>query len=110
MFIADLFDDKIKGADGKACWPGYRYAGTSQGKDNCVKVNETSASDAIQSAILRRIVQQHPDVLRQHGPDACMAAAQQVADEVGDIEEIGSSDISAYTNRAIQLCSGNEDM
>jgi hypothetical protein len=31
---------KKKGADGKACWTGYRYAGTKNGKDNCVKVGE----------------------------------------------------------------------
>jgi hypothetical protein len=29
---------KIKGADGKACWKGYRYAGTENGKDKCVPV------------------------------------------------------------------------
>jgi hypothetical protein len=28
---------KIKGADGKACWKGYSYAGTKNGKDKCVK-------------------------------------------------------------------------
>ena len=30
--------DKKKGADGKACWEGYRYAGTKNGTDKCVKV------------------------------------------------------------------------
>jgi hypothetical protein len=29
--------EKIKGADGKACWKGYKYAGTKNGKDECVK-------------------------------------------------------------------------
>ena len=29
---------KKKGADGKACWDGYRYNGTENGKDKCVKV------------------------------------------------------------------------
>jgi hypothetical protein len=29
---------KKKGADGKACWEGYRFAGTKNGKDNCVKI------------------------------------------------------------------------
>jgi hypothetical protein len=29
---------KKKGIDGKACWEGYRYAGTKDGKDRCVKV------------------------------------------------------------------------
>lgn len=37
-------EDKIKGADGKACWKGYRYAGTKNGKDKCVKVNEMGVS------------------------------------------------------------------
>lgn len=32
--------NKKKGIDGKACWKGYRYAGTENGKDKCVKVNE----------------------------------------------------------------------
>jgi hypothetical protein len=31
---------KIKGADGKACWKGYRYAGTKKGKDKCVPVKK----------------------------------------------------------------------
>lgn len=29
---------KKKGSDGKACWKGYRYAGTKNSKDSCVKV------------------------------------------------------------------------
>lgn len=36
-----LTEGKIKGADGKACWKGYRYAGTEDGKDKCVKANES---------------------------------------------------------------------
>jgi hypothetical protein len=38
--------DKIKGADGKACWKGYRYAGTEKGKDKCVPVKNESAYEA----------------------------------------------------------------
>jgi len=30
---------KEQGADGKACWEGYRYDGTVNGKDKCVKMN-----------------------------------------------------------------------
>lgn len=33
-------EDKIKGADGAACWKGYRYAGTENGKDKCVPIHE----------------------------------------------------------------------
>ena len=31
---------KVKGADGKACWEGYRYAGTVNGKDKCVPIEK----------------------------------------------------------------------
>lgn len=31
---------KKKGADGKECWKGYRFAGTKKGKDKCVKVKK----------------------------------------------------------------------
>ena len=32
--------EKIKGADGKACWKGYKYNGTKNGKDDCVKAGD----------------------------------------------------------------------
>ena len=32
----ELEEGKVKGADGKACWDGYKYAGTENGKDKCV--------------------------------------------------------------------------
>jgi hypothetical protein len=36
----EIKKNKIKGADGKACWDGYRYNGTKNGKDDCVKIEE----------------------------------------------------------------------
>jgi hypothetical protein len=33
-------EEKKKGADGKACWKGYKYAGTENGKDKCVPIGE----------------------------------------------------------------------
>jgi hypothetical protein len=33
-------EGKEQGADGKACWKGYKYAGTKNGKDKCVKSEE----------------------------------------------------------------------
>lgn len=35
-----ISEGKKKGKDGKACWKGYRYNGTKNGKDSCVKVKE----------------------------------------------------------------------
>ena len=34
-----LLLEKIKGIDGKACWKGYKYAGTKDGKDKCVPIS-----------------------------------------------------------------------
>lgn len=33
-------EGKEQGADGKACWKGYKYAGTEGGKDKCVKMED----------------------------------------------------------------------
>ena len=41
----EVEEEKIKGADGKACWKGYRYAGTEDGKDKCIKVNEEDVEE-----------------------------------------------------------------
>lgn len=37
-------EGKEQGADGKACWKGYKYAGTEGGKDKCVKAEEWEGS------------------------------------------------------------------
>lgn len=43
--------EAIKGADGKRCWKGKRYAGTVDGKDKCVPVKNETANSAQQAAI-----------------------------------------------------------
>ena len=43
--LVELLSEKIKGVDGKACWKGYRYAGTENGKDKCVPMNEMGKED-----------------------------------------------------------------
>jgi hypothetical protein len=73
--------------------------------DTSVEVDElTEESDnsGIESAILRRIMNGHLDLLKQYGPAAVMATVRDVADDIGDVEEIGSSDVSAYVNRVVQ--------
>ena len=46
-FIAEGKNEegKEQGADGKACWDGYKHAGTEDGKDKCVKVEEELEED-----------------------------------------------------------------
>jgi hypothetical protein len=38
-------EGKEQGVDGKACWKGYRYAGTKNGKDKCVKEEDESKAE-----------------------------------------------------------------
>ena len=45
---------KKKGADGKACWKGYRYNGTENGKDKCVPVSEDVEN--IMGALINKIL------------------------------------------------------
>jgi hypothetical protein len=73
--------------------------------DTSVEVDElTEESDdsGVESAILRRIMNSHLELLKQYGPAAVMAAARDVAEMIGDVEEIGSSDVSAYVKRVVQ--------
>jgi len=63
---------------------------------------DNNDASPVESAILRRIMTSHLDLLKQYGPVAVMAAARDVAEYVGDVEEIGSSDVSAYVNRVVQ--------
>jgi hypothetical protein len=45
---------KKKGVDGKACWKGYRYAGTKNGKDRCVPVSEDV--EQIMAGLIEQII------------------------------------------------------
>jgi hypothetical protein len=43
-------EGKEQGIDGKACWKGYKYAGTENGKDKCVKENKDEKEGADKKA------------------------------------------------------------
>jgi hypothetical protein len=50
----------------------------------------------VASAILRRILMQRLDLLSKYGPEKVSTAIGDVADFVGDVDEIGSSDVSGW--------------
>lgn len=60
----------------------------------------------VASAIARRIMMQHTDVLAKHGPQKVLDAIDDVADFVGDVEEIGSSDVSGWVKQVIDSLGG----
>jgi hypothetical protein len=66
-------------------------------------VKESYDESPVYNAVLRRITNQHLDLLSKFGPAAVMAAVEDVADGVPrDLEEIGSSDVSIWTKQAIE--------
>jgi len=59
---------------------------------------DNEARDAVESAIIRRILVAHKDLLQKFGPQKVMDAASAIADDHADVEEIGTSDVSAYVH------------
>lgn len=50
----------------------------------------------IVNAIINRIMVQRLDLLSEFGPEAVMQACQDQATHVGDVDEIGTSDVSCW--------------
>ena len=71
--------------------------------DNELAEESTTSSDAVERAILNRIMVANTDLLMKFGPDKVMQAAEEVAYNVSDVDEIGTSDVSAYVNQVRQI-------
>jgi hypothetical protein len=59
-------------------------------------------------AITRRIMNQRVDLLAKYGPEMVGQAIDEVADYVGDVDEIGSSDVSGWVRHVEQMLSNME--
>jgi hypothetical protein len=66
-------------------------------------LGEDQDTSGVESAIIRRIMVAHKDLLMKFGPQKVMQAAEEVAYNVGDVDEIGTSDVSAYVNQVKQI-------
>lgn len=58
--------------------------------------NAGQEDSPVAQAITRRILMQRTDLLAKHGPEKVGQAIDSVADFVGDVDEIGSSDVSGW--------------
>jgi hypothetical protein len=65
--------------------------------------NPGEQDSPVAQAIVRRILLQRTDLLAKHGPDRVSAAVDEVADFVGDVDEIGSSDVSGWVRHVEQM-------
>ena len=67
-------------------------------------VMEQSQEDSpVARATLHRIMMRHPGMLAQHGPERVMQAVDDVADLVGDMDDIGTSDVSGWVNMVQEI-------
>ena len=71
------------------------------------EVTESQEHSPVAQAITRRIMHSRTDLLAKYGPVAIMDAIDSVADWVGDVDEIGSSDVSAWI-RDVERALGHE--
>jgi hypothetical protein len=67
---------------------------------------ESMEDSPVASAITRRILMQRSDLLSKYGPEKVTAAIDEVADFVGDVDEIGSSDVSGWVKQVEQSLAG----
>ena len=69
---------------------------------------DAAANNPVVNAITRRIVLQRTDLLSKYGPEKIGQAVDEVADFVGDVEEIGSSDVSGWVRHVEQMLGNRE--
>ena len=68
--------------------------------------NPDQQDSPVAQAIIRRILMQRTDLLAKHGPEKVGQAVDDVAEFVGDVDEIGSSDVSGWVRQVEQSLSG----
>lgn len=66
------------------------------------QLNESS-EEAVKSAITRRIRNQHVELIAEYGIEEVMNAIEDISSGVGDLEEIGSSDVSYWVSCVIKM-------
>jgi hypothetical protein len=71
--------------------------------------NPGDEDSPVAQAIIRRILLQRTDLLAKHGPEKVGQAVDEVADFVGDVDEIGSSDVSGWVRHVEQMLGNMEE-
>ena len=70
----------------------------------------STSSEEAESAILKRIMVAHLDLLMKFGPEKVMQAVEEVAYGVGDLDEIGSSDVSGWVHQVKDILGVPEEL
>jgi hypothetical protein len=70
-------------------------------------LREVKDTEAVEQAIVKRIMVAHRDMLVKFGPEKIINVAEDVAYNVGDIGEMGSNDISGWVKQVQQILGAN---
>ena len=62
---------------------------------------DSGSRNGIIGALTRRIMHQHQDALLKYGPERMLDAISAEADNIGDVEELGTSDISIAVDNVL---------
>ena len=100
--------DAVAGKAGKTL--GRAAATNFKGGGKAVVGEEFGGENSpVSQAITRRILLQRTDLLSKYGPEKVMSAIDEVADFVGDVDEIGSSDVSGWIRHVEQMLGNMEE-
>jgi hypothetical protein len=64
---------------------------------------DSNGGEAVEMAIMRRMLIAHTDLIVEFGLDKVVEAIEEVAYNVGDTDEIGSSDVSGWVRQVKQI-------
>jgi hypothetical protein len=106
---ADMGNNTFGGEDGEDAPEDDLSEEESIKSNNPIGIPEGEEHNPVASAITRRIIMQRPDLLKKFGPVKVAQAIDDVADFVGDTEEIGSSDVSGWIKQVEQSLGGVEE-
>jgi len=74
-----------------------------------IREENSTSSEAVEIAIIRRVLVAHTDLIMEFGLDKVTQAIEEVAYNVGDVDEIGSSDVSAWIHQVKQILGASDD-
>jgi cytidyltransferase-like protein len=84
-----------------------KNVGTGVKESRGMDISHEQEESPVANAILRRLRIQYMDQVMKYGPDAAIKAADAVAHHVGDVDEMGSSDVSIWTQQALEYMADN---
>jgi hypothetical protein len=105
----DMGNDTFGGEDGNDAPADDISEDESLTSNNPIGIPEGEDHNPVAGAITRRILMQRQDLLQKFGPVKVMQAIDDVADFVGDTDEIGSSDVSGWIKQVERSLGGVDE-